>query len=174
MIDNDWQDNAVSFFQRLLPLVTAVLMALSSYIPVYIGIISNIRPDMGMIAIYFWMLHRGDLFDLKSVVLLGLIDGALGTTALGMSLFAYLVVYVLMTNLRKFLNGRPFVVVWYGFMAVSLVAILLKWLVATIYWGKFLSMTSLMFSYFLGAAVYPVMSMVLAFVQNCFLQDDEL
>lgn len=174
MIDNDWQDDAVSFIQRILPLTTAILLVLSAYVPIYVSFINNIRPDMGMIAIYFWMLHRSDLFDLKSVVLLGLLDGAVSSTAFGLGLFAYLIIYVLMINLRKFLNGKPFVVNWYGFMAVSLIALLLKWLMATIYWGMFLPITTLMFSYLLGAAVYPLISTILGFIQNSFLQDDEL
>jgi len=32
----------------------------------------------------------------------------------------------------------------------------------------------LMFSYFIGVAFYPLMSIVLAFVQNKFIQDDGL
>lgn len=174
MIEDNWQENAVSLFERLLPLVSAVLLMLISYVPIYFGLFNNIRADLGLVAIYFWMLNRSDLFDLKSVVFMGLLDGSLSSTAFGLSLFAYLLMYVLMINLRKFFSGRPFVVIWYGFMAMSLVVCLIKWLLATIYYGQFLPMTSLMFSYLQGAAVYPLVSMLLALLQNIFLQDDEL
>lgn len=174
MIDDNWQDTALSLFQKIIPISMAVIVVLCGYLPIYMGIFNNIRPDMGLVAIYFWMLHRSDLFDLKSVVLLGLIDGSLTSSAFGLGLFAYLVMYLLMINLRKFLAGKSFVVIWYGYMALSLITIFLKWLVADIYYAQFLPIGPLIFSYLIGAAAYPVISMVFALIQNSFLQDDEL
>ncbi|MBQ9235880.1 MAG: hypothetical protein IJ184_05390 [Alphaproteobacteria bacterium] len=173
MIEEDWQDNAVSLFQRLLPVGTAVILVLLAYGPVYIDLFNNIRPDLGMIAIYFWMLQRPDLFDLKSVTILGIIDGAVSASAFGLGLFSYLLMYVLMMHLRKYLNGRSFVVIWYGFMALSLGVMIVKWLAASIYHGEFLPILPAMFSYLIGAAIYPVTAMLLAALQNWFLQDDD-
>lgn len=174
MIEDNWQDNVASLFERLLPVGTAVILMLLTYAPIYLGVFNNVRADLGLVAVYFWMLNRSDLFDLKSVVFMGILDGTLSSSAFGLTLFSYLLMYVLMINLRKFLNGRSFVVVWYGFIALSLVTYLLKWMIATVYYGQFLPMTSLMFSYFQCAAIYPLISMLLAWIQNIFLQDDEL
>lgn len=174
MIEDDWQDNAISLFERLLPPVSSVLLMLLAYVPVYMGIFNNIRADLGLIAIYFWMLNRADLFDLKSVVFMGLVDGTLSSSVFGLELFAYLLMYVLTLNLRKFLVGRSFLVIWYGFMAITLVVLLLKWSVAAIYYGQFLPFTPLMFSYLQNAAIYPLISVLLALLQNMFLQDDEI
>lgn len=174
MIDNDWQDNAASFFETVLPVFLSAICLLLQFVPVYIGIFNNIRPDLGLAAIYFWMLNRADLFDLKSIVFLGVLDGVISSSIFGLGLFAYLLMYVLMINLRKYINGRPFMIVWYGFMALSLVVLLSKWLIATVYHGQLLPLLPLMFSYFQGAAIYPLLSMVLALVQNIFMQDDEL
>ncbi len=174
MIEDDWQDNATSLIERLLPLTLATICLLLEYVPIYIGIFNNIRPDFGLIAIYFWLLNRADLFDLKSVVFIGLLDGILSASAFGLGLFGYLLMYVLMVNLRKFLNGRSFLVIWYSFMALSLIILLVKWLVAAVYYGQFLPLTPLMFSYLQGVALYPLVSMLLIMTQNIFVQDDEL
>ncbi len=174
MIEDDWQDNATSLIERILPITLATVCLLLEYLPIYIGIFNNIRPDFGLIAIYFWLLNRSDLFDLKSVVFIGLLNGVLSSSIFGLGLFAYLLMYVLMINLRKFLSGRSFLVIWYGFMALSLIVMLIKWLAATIYYGQFLPLTPLMLSYLQGIALYPLISMLLIIVQNLLVQDDEL
>ena len=65
MIEDDWQDNATSLIERLLPITLATVCLLLEYLPIYIGLFNNIRPDLGLVAIYFWLLNRSDLFDLK-------------------------------------------------------------------------------------------------------------
>lgn len=174
MIDDSWQEKTISFFQRLLPFMVAVLMVLLNYLPAYIDVFNNIRPDFGLMAVYFWMLYRPDLFGLYSVAILGLLDGAISSAALGLDLFAYLLMYVLIVPLRNILIGRSFVVIWCAFVAISFGVLLVKWLLATIYFGKILPILALMLTILLGAAVYPVVSMMLAFIKKWFLQDDEL
>lgn len=173
MIEEDWQDEAVSWGQRLLPPVLAIIFVMLSYLPIYINFFNNIRPDLGLAAIYFWMMYRPDLFDLKTVAVMGLVDGVMSSSMFGLGLFSYLFMYLLMLNLRKYFNGRSFVVLWYGFIAMSLVTMLIKWLVASVYHACFLPMSTLIFSYLIGAAIYPVVSMFFACIQNLFLQDDD-
>ena len=92
----------------------------------------------------------------------------------GASLLAYLTMYVLLYNTQKFFNAKPFVVIWYGFIALSLATLIVKWLVVSIYYSTFLPLSMLMFCYLIGVAVYPLVSAVLAFVQNKFIQDEGL
>ena len=147
---------------------------LLSYIPINVSIFNNIRPDLGLACIYFWMLHRPDLFGVTEIVFLGVINGAISSALPGAGLLAYLVMYVLVYNTQKFFNAKSFVVIWYGFMALALSTLLIKWMVVSVYYSQFLPVSMLMFSYFIGVALYPLMSIVLAFVQNKFIQDDGL
>ena len=89
-------------------------------------------------------------------------------------MFAYLLMYVLVYNTQKFFYAKPFIVVWYGFMALSLAAIMVKWLVVSIFYSQFLPLSMVVFSFLISAALYPLLSVVLAFVQNRFIQDDGL
>ena len=104
MIEEDWQDEAVSWGQRLLPPVLAIIFVMLSYLPIYINFFNNIRPDLGLAAIYFWMMYRPDLFDLKTVAVMGLVDGVMSSSMFGLGLFSYLFMYLLMLNLRKYFN----------------------------------------------------------------------
>lgn len=173
-MNEDFDENVVSLFQKILPLATAVFCLLLAYVPLNVAMFNNIRPDLGLVCIYFWMLHRPDLFGLVSIVILGLLDSAISSALPGASLFAYLTMYLLIYNTQKFFNAKPFVVIWYGFMALSLTTMLIKWLVVSIYFSRFLPLSMLMFSYLIGVALYPLVSMVLAFIQNRFIQDEGL
>ena len=173
MSDN-FDEKVITHFQRLLPLVTSIVFLLLAYVPVNFGFFYNVRPDFGLMCIYFWMLHRPDLFGVGSVVVMGGVYAFISSALPGASLFAYLLMYVLVYNTQKFFYAKPFIVVWYGFMALSLAAIMVKWLVVSIFYSQFLPLSMVVFSFLISAALYPLLSVVLAFVQNRFIQDDGL
>ena len=166
-------EKVYSFFQKSLPLLTSVVFMLLGYTPLNLVFFNNVRPDMGLICIYFWVLHRPDLFGLLSIIVLSVVEISVSSTLLGADFFAYLVMYTLIYNVGKYFNSKPFVVIWYGFMAFSLASLLLKWLIVSFYYSKFLPISVLIFEYLIAVALYPVVSMILAFVQNKFIGDDE-
>lgn len=174
MSNEEFDENVVPFFQKTLPLLSSAVFLLFAYVPLNVAMFNNVRPDLGLVCIYFWLLHRPDLFGLTSIVFLGLLSSAVSSALPGISLLAYLVMYVLVYNTQKLFNAKPFVVVWYGFMALSLAVLLVKWLAASIYYSRFLPLSMLMFGYFIAVAVYPLVSMILAFVQNKFIQEESL
>ena len=155
-MSEDLDENITSLFQRLLPFMSSVLLLLISYIPLDFSVFNNIRPSIGLICVYFWMLHRPDLFNLWSVYFLGVIDDIISSAPFGSNIFAMLLLYVLITNTSRFFNAKPFVVTWYGFAVLSLVAMLGRWLV-----------------YMVTIAAYPLLSLLLAFIQNHMIQDEE-
>ncbi len=171
-MNKEFDENVISFFQRSLPLLSSVFFLLLSYFPVNFAFWSGVKSDLGLICIYFWILHRSDLFNLLSTVVLGIIDMSISSVVPGACLLAYLVMYILIYNTQKYFNAKSFVVVWCGFMALSLVAMLVKWLVVSVYYSQFLPLTMLTFSYFIMVAMYPLISLILAFIQNHFIQDD--
>ena len=162
-MNEEFDENVVSFFQKILPLFCSVLIVLLSYLPINMVIFNNIRPDYGMICIYFWILHRPDLFNLTSIVILGIFTMVLSSSIPGLDLLGYLTLYLLLYNTQKFFNTKPFVVIWYGYMALSLVALLVKWIVASVYYSQFLPLSVLIFSYFIGVALYPFVSLFFVF-----------
>ncbi len=166
-------ENISSVFQRLLPFMVSALLLLFSYVPFDFMFLNSIRPAMGMICVYFWLQHRPDLFNLGSVFCLGVLDDVVTSSPLGSNIFELLLMYVLVNNTSRFLNAKPFVVLWYGFALLALVTMLSRWLIVSVYYSQFLPLSMLAFSYMVTIAVYPLISLLLAFVQNSFIQDDE-
>ncbi len=173
MMAQELNENISSFFQRLLPFLTSVLLVLFSYVPLDFMFLNSIRPAIGIICVYFWLQHRPDLFNLWSVFGVGLIDDFVSSSPLGSNVFELLLMYVLVNNTSRFLNAKPFVVLWYGFMALSLITVLSRWLVVSVYYGQFLPLSMLFFSYMVTIAAYPLISLLLAFVQNHLIQDED-
>ena len=173
-MSEDFDEKVATHFQRSLPVLTSLLFMLLAFVPFNFRIFYNVRPDFGLMCIYFWMLHRPDLFGLVIIVFMGLVNMAVSSAVGGSAMLCYLCMYLLVYNTQKLFNAKSFVVIWYGFMALSLVSMFIKWLVVSIYYNEFLPLSMLMLSYLVGVVLYPLVSMVLAFVQNRFIQDEGL
>ena len=173
-MSEDFDEKVATHFQRSLPVLTSLLFMLLAFVPFSFSLFYDVRPDFGLMCIYFWMLHRPDLFSLLIVVLMGLVSMAVSSSVGGSALLCYLCMYLLVYNTQKLFNAKSFVVIWYGFMALSLVSMLIKWLVVSVYYNEFLPLSMLMLGYLMGAFLYPLISMVLAFIQNRFIQDEGL
>ena len=130
-------ENIVNYLQRLLPLFSSLLLLFFSYVPLDFLLFNNIRPAVAMVCVYFWMIHRPDLFNLVSVYLLGVVDDVISNVPFGTNILTLLVLYVLISNLSRFLNGKPFIITWYGFAIISLVVFLTKWLGLSVITGSF-------------------------------------
>lgn len=171
-MSEELQENIAAYIQRLLPLMVSVFLVLLSYIPLDFEAANNMRPAAGLICVFFWMIHRPDVFNLMSVYLLGLVEDVISSAPFGSHIFALLVMYLLVSNMAAFLNGKPFVVTWYGFALLALVTMLCRWLLVSVYYSQFLPLSLLMFNILFTIAFYPVLSLINAFVQNTLMKDE--
>lgn len=172
LIREEMTENVKSYFQRLIPFIFSLLLIFLSYVPLDFFLSENIRPAVGFVCVYYWIIHRPDIFNLFSVYFLGLIEDILSSVPMGTNIFSLLVLYILLLNFGRFFNGKPFIVTWYGFAIVCLLTFFTKWLMVSIYYGQFLPFVQVLFSYLFSVAAYPVLSLLNAFVQNYLIQDE--
>ncbi len=165
-------ENVKNSFQRLIPLCFSLLLLCLSCIPFKITFFDYARSAVGLVCVYYWLIHRPDIFNLFSVYLLGLVADILSAVPLGTNIFTYLILYILLLNLGRFFNGKPFVVTWYGFAILSLITLFCKWLMVSIYYSQFLPFAQILFGYLFVVAAYPILSLLNAFVQNYLIQDE--
>ena len=97
-------ENLKNYLQRMTPLLFSVFLIMLSYVPLDFPLANNIRPAVGMVCVYYWIIHRPDLFNLVSVYLLGLFEDVLSEVPLGTNIFTLLVLYLLLLNLARFFN----------------------------------------------------------------------
>ena len=154
-------------------MLSSLLFLLISYMPMnFLVVGANVKLMVGYICVYFWLLHRSDIFSLGSICILGLFEDVLSSAPFGSNLFALLLLYVLVHNLSSFFNAKPFIFIWYGFAVLVFVVLFAKWLLVSIYYSQFLPIISLLFSYMFTVAFYPLFSLANTFIQNAFIGDD--
>lgn len=168
-MNENWREIFVVYLQKLLPLLSALLLLFVSYMP---ALPMVFHPSISVICVYYWMLHRPDVFNLFSVFVLGLVQDLISSAPWGSNVFGLLILFVLASNFLKYFNGKPFEVIWAGFVPAAFAAMFAKWFILSVYYSQFLPLGRLFLSFLITIAIYPVISLVNVFVQNKLMTDE--
>ena len=90
--------------KRLLPFLVSVFLLLVFYVPVHLPLSRYLRPDIGMICVYFWALYRQDLFGPVSAFLLGLAADSLSAVPIGLNIFVFMFIFVAGSTSSSYVN----------------------------------------------------------------------
>lgn len=162
------------YMKRFLPLLCSVCLLLVFYIPIYLPLSRFLRPDIGIICVYFWALYRQDLFGSISAFLFGLIADSLSAVPIGLNIFVFMFVFIAGSTSSSYVNMKPFTVSWIGFTVVSFLAFVIKWLLASIFYSRFLAFGGIFAGYLATVCFYPLVARLNIFIQNRCLADEEL
>lgn len=163
-----------NMFKRFLPLLCSALLVIAAYIPIHIPLSKFLRPDLGMICVYFWALYRQDLFGPFSVFVLGLIADSMSAVPTGLNIFVFVFIYVLASTFGSYVNTKPFAVSWIGFAVISLLAFTVKWLLASFYYSRFLAIGGITAGYAATVLLYPLVVRFNIFIQNKYMANEEV
>ena len=170
-MSEDLDENISSLFQRWLPFGVSVLFVIIFYMPLGFLSLNGIRPMVGIACVYFWLQHRPDVFNLWSVFGVGVVADILSSSPMGANILEMLLMYSFVNVTSRFFNAKPFVVLWYGFMLLTLAVLFINWLLLSVYYSQFLPLSMLLFAYLITIAIYPLLSLLLAFVQNKLMKE---
>lgn len=170
----NWHEALSNWMLKGLPLFVSVLWLMVSVIPLRSEIGANARPMVGVMCVYFWTVYRPDLFNLWSVFLLGLISDIMSIAPFGIYLFLYLIMFLLVTNLVKYITEKTFEILWIGLVLLLPAVMFAGWLMMSMYYACFLPVKGMFFSYLLSVVLYPVVGGINALTANICLQDDSL
>lgn len=168
----NWRDTLSNWMVRSLPLFVSVLWLFISFIPLNSEISNNARPMFGLLCVFFWAVYRPYLFGLGAIFLLGVFADLQSIAPLGINLFMFLIMYLLVTNLSKYIPEKTFELMWLG-LALLLFAVMFSgWFLLSVYYAQFLPVKGMIFSYFISLAVYPVVGGINALIVNNCLQEE--
>ena len=173
-MDDSFSDIVSYQLKKLLPLISSVLFLLIAYVPIHVPLSKFLRADIGMICIYFWALYRRDLFGPITVGIIGVVADSMSAVPLGTNVFVFILLYVLAISYGNFVNIKPFIVSWSGFAVISFIAFFSKWLILSVYYSNFLSLSGIFIVYVATVLIYPLIARLNAFVQNKFLANEEV
>ena len=61
-MSEELRESLAVYFQRMLPLLVSIILVLMSFVPLNFDAANVLRPDVGLICVFFWMIHRPDVF----------------------------------------------------------------------------------------------------------------
>lgn len=166
------KENIKVSLQRLVPFIVSLIFILFNHIPSNLGYPNIIRPDIGCICVFYWVLYRPDLFNLFTVFVLGFIGNLVSTIPVGLEIISFLTIYLIVSNKFSIFNNKPFNVVWFGFSVILLFVELLKWFTLSVYHAEFISFGNLFFTILFTIACYPVVSLINESVREYLMNDE--
>ena len=162
------------YFRRLLPILTTFVLVLIAFVPTHVPLSHFLRPDFGLICLYFWALYRTDLFGIVSVIAIGLVVDSLSGAPFGMNIMVFVFAYILTLCYNNYVNAKSFMLSWIGFSFVSFLAYVLKWALFSVYYKTFLSFGHIFVTYIVTVLIYPLIASLNVYIQNSFLGGEEV
>ena len=155
--------------RSLFPFALALGLIMAGMLPWPVPGLSPIVPFLGLIAVFFWVIHRPDLMPVWAIFLLGLVQDLLGGGVLGVSSAVFLAVYAVIATQRRVVAGGSIFFIWTIFLPVAFGAFLLSWLIHCLMAWTLLDPQPAVFQYLTTVAVYPCCAWLFGQAQRAVL-----
>lgn len=154
------------------PSCVTVLLILTGLIHSRIPDYASVAPVLPLAAIYFWSVYRPGLMPYLAVFALGILFDLLSGGPLGLYAIVFMLVRMTTVSQRRFLVGKPFMMIWWGYMMVAAGAAFVAWLLASIALGRLLPGLPPVFQFLLTVAVYPLVCWLLVKADSGLVQSE--
>lgn len=140
------------------PVVLAFLIVLFGTLPWPLPAAVPKPAILILAAVYYWVLHRPELFRPLAVFFLGLVQDLLSGGALGLNAFVLLLVHEAVRTQRKTLANKPFFVLWGAFAVIAAGAAIVTWICGSLYYVQLLWPETVIVQYLFSVALYPAVA----------------
>ena len=158
--------------RRYAPKLLTLLILLFSVAPTYLPGYFTVRPYLTLIPVFYWIVYRPYDFSVFSAFMFGLFLDFLDGTPLGVNVLVFTLFYLLVQTQRRYLIGKSFVFIWFGFSILAFGAYFFKWLLVSINYAVFTPIITAFISYILLLLSYPIVSWPCAWL-HVYLSDKE-
>lgn len=171
MLDVIWQglDNAA---RLALPFATALLCTFLSVAAWPLPYLGAIAPPLGLITLYYWAIHRPDLFGPGMAFALGLLNDILNSLPVGLSALLFVAAQQLVFRQRRFFTGHSFFMMWFGFIMMILLVTVSQWLGICLIRGQATPFFPILMQALLAILVFPLPCWILILLQRSALSQN--
>jgi rod shape-determining protein MreD len=159
-----------SLSRQLTPFILALLLATLGVVALQVPGWARVAPLLSLLAVYHWAVYRPDLMPGYAVFFIGFMQDVLSGTPMGVLTLIYLIAYGVVVSQQRYLTGRPFLVVWLGFVLISAGVMALAWVMISVLSGGVLDPRALLYQYLLGIGLYPVLARLFLMWQSKILR----
>ncbi|MEX2650273.1 MAG: rod shape-determining protein MreD [Alphaproteobacteria bacterium] len=139
----------------VVPAAITLLCVLVGRTPLGVPHLGTVAPLLPLAAVFFWTVRRPELLTAPTVMLIGLIDDAIGGTPFGLGALVLLLMRWLVVSQRRVFLGKPFALMWWGFVVVAPVAVAGAWLLGGLARGALAPPGPIMVQLVLTLVLFP-------------------
>jgi rod shape-determining protein MreD len=127
MLDQVMQrlDHAARMVVPFATTLLCVLLGVAAWPVPYFGAVA---PPLALMAVYYWAIHRPDLFTPSMAFLIGFLNDAVHSLPLGLSALLFVAAHQIIFRQRRFFTGQSFFMMWAGFILTVFVVTVVEWL----------------------------------------------
>lgn len=156
--------------RNLSPFAFTFGLVVMAIIPYRVPGLSAIVPTLGMIAVYFWVVHRPDLMPAWAVFVIGLTQDLIGGGNLGVGTLVLLLVWLVVVSQRRAYSSGSFMLIWALFVLVAGAAQTLTWVLNSLLAGTLIDGRPPLFQYVTTVAIYPCLAWLFVQAQRSFVR----
>lgn len=151
------------------PVALTLLVTVLSVVPLGLPSGATFVPDMVLISVFYWTVHRPDLMRAWTVFVIGLFADILSGAPMGLQSLVLVLVHATIISQHKVFRGASFGVVWWAFALLAPCAHLVGAVGAYLTTGVLIAPSVLGLRLVLTVAFYPVLAWLLGRAQRAFL-----
>lgn len=171
MSDN-FSEIVYSFLRQRIPLVVSLLFIILFYMPLDLFEITGLRPQIGLICIYFWVQKSPNIFGAISAFILGFTIDLCSTTPLGVNSLLFMLYVFFLKAVFYYIKPSSFITDWLFFSLSEILVFLIKWLILVFYFREFLVISSIALNAFSTMMFYPLIVYINNYIRkNILLQE---
>ena len=120
-----------------------------------------VKAPLFLMAIYYWAIYRPTLMPSFLVFFAGILLDLLSGLPIGLNALAFVMTQWIVRDQRRFLMGQNFLMIWIGFILLSIIAGLVQWALfglVNLHWPP---LYPLWISTAFGGSIFPFVCVVL-------------
>lgn len=167
----------LTFWQKLdragrnvAPFAVTVLLVLAGMVPVHVPAYAPVAPALGLMAVYYWAIHRPDLLRPSAVFIIGLLQDMLSGAPMGLNAMVLVTAHATVLHQRRFFLASTFTLMWFGFGLIVFGSAFLQWAAYSVLNGTLLRLDTVLAQATLTLALFPVFAWFFVRVHRAFLQ----
>ncbi len=168
------KDKINLFLRHRIPLMTTLILMFLFYVPINSLEFNYFRPAVGVICVYYWTLKREYMFSYISAFVVGFFMDAYSSTPLGINILMMMLLVFVTELSARYLKSSSFVGSWLLFGVVGLLLTFVKWLVVSIYLGRFVPLTEITVNFLSTLMFYPLVAYINIWVQSNLLPQERI
>lgn len=112
-----------------LPFTTTLLCVLLGAAAWPVPHLGTIAPPLALMAVYYWSIHRPDLFRPWMAFVVGLGNDTIQFLPLGLSALLFVAAHQVIFRQRRFFAGHSFFMLWTGFALTVIAVTAAEWVI---------------------------------------------